>query len=436
MRPVINELFAIADKGKVSEITRNWTYEIWQEARFKAQIHGIAPLLYCSYSDNGVLNFLDKSFTDYLSGQYLLNRTRIQRIQKVLHSILMESNVCGVIVMPLKGSLLINEYYKNPAIRPMADIDILISEDDETRMGEIMESIGYHLELDIPRHRVYISNTIISSMIGEHPDNPLAIEVHTKICCSIGFDSYDITRHIRENAEPGFLGFKHAIKPSRSMLLMHLFIHAAHHQYGGSLRAIQLYDLSKIAELIDINEWTMILSIIESLECEKLIYVVIAIAGDFMPIPVPDFVLNSLREKTPKKLRDMVKAFSLDDYIAANELRTVTILSQNLKNTFHKKVLLLTNLIISKVFISITHLKWNNSGMRGTHTILQRLKPPLPSIEQWGYFIGYSWNFILLFLAVISNLYRVQRLREEKISQLKLFIFKNSRGGQPELLKK
>ena len=80
MRPVINELFAIADKGKVSEITRNWTYEIWQEARFKAQIHGIAPLLYCSYSDNGVLNFLDKSFTDYLSGQYHLNRTRIQRI--------------------------------------------------------------------------------------------------------------------------------------------------------------------------------------------------------------------------------------------------------------------------------------------------------------------------------------------------------------------
>ena len=434
MRPVINELFAIADKGKVSEITRNWTYEIWQEARFKAQIHGIAPLLYCSYSDNGVLNFLDKSFTDYLSGQYHLNRTRIQRIQKVLHSILMESNVCGVIVMPLKGSLLINEYYKNPAIRPMADIDILISEDDETKMAKIMESIGYHLELDIPRHKVYISNSNISSVIGEHPDNPLAIEVHTKICCSIGFDMYDITRHIWENAEPGFLAFKLAMKPSRSMLLMHLFIHTAHHQYGGSLRAIQLYDISKIAELIDLNEWTMFLRIIESLECEKLIYAVIAMADEFMPIPVPDFVLNSLREKTPKKLRDVVKAFSLDDYIAANELTTLTILSQDLKNTFHKKVLLLTNLIIFKVFISITHLKWNNSGKSGKHTVLQLLKPPPQRVERWGFFIGYSWNFILLFLAVITSLYLVKRLREKKIEQLKLFIFRNSRSGQTQLL--
>jgi len=350
MSPEINELFAIADKGKVSEITRHWTYEVWQEARLKTQIHGIAPLLYCIYSDNGVLNFLDKSFTDYLSGQYHLNRSRIQRIQKVLHSILMESDVCGVTVMPLKGSLLINEYYINPAMRPMADIDILISEDDEARMGKIMASIGYHLELDIPRHKIYLSNTHISSMIGEHPDNPLAIEVHTKICCSIGFDLYDITKHIWGNAEPGFLGFKLAMKPTRSMLLMHLFIHAVHHQYNGSLRAIQLYDIFRIAGVIDITDWTMISRIIESLGCEKLIYVAITMADDFMPIPVPDFVLNSLREKTPNKLKDLLKALSSDDYIAANELKTLSILSLDLKDTFHKKVLLLTNLLVLKVF--------------------------------------------------------------------------------------
>jgi len=429
MRPVINELFAIADKGKVSEITRNWTYEIWQEARLKAQIHGIASLLFCSYSDNGVLNYLDKSFTDYLSSQYHFNRARIQRIQKVLHSILIESDVSGVTVMPLKGSLLINEYYKNPAIRPMADIDILISEDDESRIGKIMASIGYHLKLDIPRHRVYISNTHISSMIGEHPDNPLTIEVHTKICCSIGSDLYDITRHIWENTERGFLGYKLATKPSRAMLLMHLLIHTAHHQYHGSLRAIQLYDIFKIAEDIDINEWTMLLRIIESLECEKLIYLSIAAADEFIPISVPDFVLTRLREKTPKKLRDLATTFSLDDYIAANELITLTYLSQDMKNTFHKKVLLLTNLIIFRVFITITHLKWNNSGKGGKRSILQLMKPPLGRVERWGYFIGYSWNFILFFFTVMTNLNWVQRMREKINDQLKLFIFRNNRSS-------
>ena len=140
------------DVQNVADLTQTWSPVVWQHARLEVQMHGVAPLLYRRFLDNGALSLLDSSFQDYIKSQYLLNSKRIQRVQEILQSVLSASDVCGMNLMPLKGSILINEYYKNQDLRPMADIDLLIDLSDETEMGKILKSLGYHLLCDTTRH--------------------------------------------------------------------------------------------------------------------------------------------------------------------------------------------------------------------------------------------------------------------------------------------
>jgi hypothetical protein len=49
----------------------------------------------------------------------------------------------GIFAIPLKGMALIETVYKNPAIRPMADIDLLIRQEDAQKVKDILINMGY-----------------------------------------------------------------------------------------------------------------------------------------------------------------------------------------------------------------------------------------------------------------------------------------------------
>ncbi len=413
------------DVQNVADLTQTWSPVVWQHARLEVQMHGVAPLLYRRFLDNGALNLLDSSFQDYIKSQYLLNSKRIQRVQEILMSILLESDAFGVNVMPLKGSVLINEYYKNQALRPMSDIDLLIHAADEARMEKVLTSLGYYLMCDTTKHKVFGSNNRISSINGEHPDNPVKIEVHTRINCSIGFEQYDITEYMWKNAEQGFLKLKSIIKPSRTMLLMHLFFHAANNQYKGTLRAIQLYDIHLITRSFKDKEWRQLQEIVEDMECEKLVYVPLALAAQVFEIHVPDSVMNKLQLKTPKGLKSLINSYLLDEFIAINELATLKHLFRDIKLSFYKKILFLANSQITQIYKMSMQLKWHDPGKKKFWTKISLIKPPVSRIGRWGYLIGYLHTFLLFLTSRISQLTMVTRFRKQKINQLKLLIFRH-----------
>jgi hypothetical protein len=49
----------------------------------------------------------------------------------------------GIFAIPLKGMALIETVYKNPAIRPMADIDLMIRREDTHKIKHILTNMGY-----------------------------------------------------------------------------------------------------------------------------------------------------------------------------------------------------------------------------------------------------------------------------------------------------
>lgn len=423
----INDLLALTNKEKVFELTRNWTPEIWLEVRLKTQIHGIAPLLYCRYSNNGVLNLLDQSFKEYLSSQYHLNEKRIQKIQKLLNTILYELHINRISVMPLKGSALINKFYTDQAIRPMADIDLLINERDQKQVEQILNSFTYVLKKETPRHSYFLSDTTIMSVTGEHPDNPIAIEVHTKVVCPLGHKEYDITEYLCKDAEQGFLNLMSVMNPSPPMLLLHLFFHAANNQFAGQLRAIQLYDICLISKILKPNDWSLLLEITEMLNCEKLIYAPMAITQNLFAISVPDFFKVAVQAKTPQKLKNLINIYSLDEFIASSELMTLICQSENFNNKNSNKVLSKINLSFLILFIDSIQLDWYGSTKEKLNALLNRLKAPVFRTEKWGYIISYLMTLLFFFIVLITKHTWLQKIRKKCVNRFKVFVFKYER---------
>ncbi len=67
----------------------------------------------------------------------------------------------GIDCLPLKGCLL-KEMYPKPEYREMADLDILIRREDEKKVRELMESIGYKTgKYHAPIHDIYVKDPFV-----------------------------------------------------------------------------------------------------------------------------------------------------------------------------------------------------------------------------------------------------------------------------------
>ncbi len=424
MRSVITELLSTKDLQKVADLGQNWSPVLWQHARLEVQMHGVAALLYKRFLDNGSLHLLDYSFQEYIKNQYLLNSKRIEKVQGVIQSILLESNAYNIDVMPLKGSILINGYYQDQAVRSMADIDLLIHDADEARMEEVLTSLGYYLKEDTSRHKSYASNDQVTSIIGEHPDNPISIDLHTNVSCKINREEFDYTEYMWNSADEGFLNFRSAKKPSMSMLLVNLLLHASDHQYEGTLRAIQLYDIYIVTNYFKHSDWMVFEELVDAMGCEKMVYLPLFLSAGCFEISVPDSLMNKIRSKTPNSVRKLENKYSLSAFIAINETLTLNYLIRRIPISLHKKILLQTGTLLSKSFIRSIELAYCSSRKEKVRESMSLLIPPPYRIDNYGYIIGAFISFLFFLAITLLKHHGLNRLRKIVIGRLKLLLFR------------
>jgi hypothetical protein len=156
--------------------------------------------------------------------------------------------------MALKGSALIGGYYADPALRPMADLDLLVKPDNLTGLAAVLDSLGYrqisaeseqaaerHLRFDRPGSR-------IQSVEFEHPDNPRPVEVHTDLRVPLWGDvagrpaDLDFWANAVELNVFGEKGWA----PDSEALLLTLAFHHLQHLMVGTGRALQWLDLCQV----------------------------------------------------------------------------------------------------------------------------------------------------------------------------------------------
>jgi hypothetical protein len=138
----------------------------------------------------------------------------------------------------------------------MSDLDLLVREDGAAAMSRALMGVGLR-----PTHASWKEQVFEpegapeAGTFGEHADNPIKVDLHTRIGERLPARLVDISPLIVPAA------LQAGVNPyaSRAALMLHLLLHAAGEMVFRTLRLIQLHDIGLLAAQFSADEWQEVL---------------------------------------------------------------------------------------------------------------------------------------------------------------------------------
>lgn len=214
-------------------------------AAFAASSQGIAPLL-AALPNAGSL---PSDVAVFLASERVSSSARGAKLRRTLRETVAALREAGVEVVAMKGAVLANFHYAEPALRPMGDLDLLLREPrDLGRATAALSRAGWRPHFDTPRHRVFVKpDERVVRPATEDPENPIRVEVHTSFRLPVLGRVYDASAALRAEAETRDLDGTPVAIAAGPALLRHLLLHAAEDFAGNGIRGIQAHDFRLLA---------------------------------------------------------------------------------------------------------------------------------------------------------------------------------------------
>ena len=274
-----------------------WTDFEWRIARAVVSLHGISAQLYAALRWAG-----PDSWRQFLAEQRDHAVGRHLQIKRRLDVIDSEARRRGITLVALKGAALYAREIYTAGERPMADIDLLVRPNAAEATAQLLGSCGYIVDYIHRRHQVFRpANSTIppADRLGEHIDNPIKVEVHTRIAEPLPILGTDITALIfPRSAHAGLNEY-----PSAASLMMHLLLHAAGNMRARALRLIQLHDLALLAAQFGEDDWEELLTPRPYDRGPWWAFAPMMLTARYYPGVIPPSVLAQLRTHCPTLLR-------------------------------------------------------------------------------------------------------------------------------------
>ncbi len=230
MPSVYTDLLSIAVSLASSAFTDRIDISHWDKTHISAaRFHRITPWLYTALRDRPEIT-VPREVSEAFRIDYLQSVAAHMARQSAAASVLRALHDAGVPVILLKGSYLQDSVHFDPAVRPMADIDLLVPSTDRDRARTTLESLGYHSDVAErdPFHEIVNPASVYTS--SGRPS--LQVDLHTGIWA---LDYYRLQPEIvwRDSAETAaFDRVARFLSPELNFI--HLGLHILSH--GGLLR--------------------------------------------------------------------------------------------------------------------------------------------------------------------------------------------------------
>jgi len=397
----------------------------WDDVRFQTQLHGVGPLFH-SCLNEALHDLLPDHIQKYAKEQHHLNGLRIKKMQNILREFLSLTHEENLKIMPLKGSLLVNGFYKDQALKPMADLDFLVLEKDLDRLTVILETCGLSYLEKTKLHLVFKNESGVVSIEGEHPENPIKVELHTRMMFEMSHMEFDITDLAWEHSTPGFLGFGSVFKLEDWFLWIHLACHASQHMHDGVLRAIQIYDLQMLSAFLDASGWEKIIHFSQANDLTPLIYAPAALVNKQLKKTIPQDWLTRISDQMNKRFKRFADHTSIRSYAMACEERTMRLYRKALKLTGEKLLFVLNRITLKYALYYFLNLNWLVRGMDRRKALLRFLFPALEDIEIWypnwgkkySTYAVYLFHLIFILFSPLALILHPEHLRQYVVSAL------------------
>lgn len=270
---------------------RTLTVHEWKIIIKSAIHHNIASLFYYKLRKVNLLSCLPESVLHELKDAYFLTAERNSSVLNELHEILRAFYAKNLDFLLLKGAYLANQVYDNIALRPMADIDLLVRKDDLIQVQELLISLGYSQEnkSDVKEQ---ISNHHALSPFVRCNSTPL--EIHWTIfppkSAQFNIDPIGLW----DRASSVCIAGNEVQILSREDQIIHLCFHSFHnHTFRQGL--LPLYD---IVEFIVKNDerinWNRLIEISKTLASDKIIFTSLHTTSEIFGISLPKCIYKEL----------------------------------------------------------------------------------------------------------------------------------------------
>src|SRR5690349_10340070 len=122
----VTEVYAHLVARGDSSLLETWSDAEWVLAPQTAFVLGVGALIAASMRNDPQWLTLPLAFRSALTHQYEMNARRVARLSQEFADILAHFDRAQIDSIPLKGIVLLQSYYHDPAMRPLADIDLMI----------------------------------------------------------------------------------------------------------------------------------------------------------------------------------------------------------------------------------------------------------------------------------------------------------------------
>jgi hypothetical protein len=304
-------------------IALGWSSAEWEEARWSIAVHGISPLLYHQLHATPAWTFLAPELRQWLTEQYGYNGERTRRLKAELEQVLGAAQKARIPVVPLKGSAtLYTLYATTPALRPMADMDLMVRSDEEGGFTDLLYGLGYLPDESTPRHRTF-SHPAAQKVVytrGEHPDNPRGIQLHTQVSEQFWGSYFDVTDTLWQGSAASF-GSAYGWLSAPLGMMQHLLIHTSADVIAGKARLIRFYDIALLAKQLDAEQWQTLVQAATEKQEARWFYTSLTLSVRYLKAEIPAWVLEALENATPPGWREFLSRSTLYHLSFCNPLR-------------------------------------------------------------------------------------------------------------------
>ncbi|MDT7041590.1 nucleotidyltransferase family protein [Candidatus Nitronereus thalassa] len=289
----------------------------WMALVDHANTLGIGPIVYYRLKHgSGALAIPEEVLA---TGKSLLywNQARNMKRFGSLKEVLTLFAAEGIFSVALKGTALANVVYPHVGLRPMADVDLLVREEDLTKAEQILISLGFeanereHSKEWYQQHHHHIVPYVSR-------DKSIVVELHRHLV-SERFPTQIPIQDLWERARYVEIAGVPCQMLSPEDLLIHLSLHVAVDSYIGKIKV--LYDLEESVKHFGSDiDWKRLDAIAMDYRISKYLYYALWLAKEVVCADVPDVAL--------KKLHSRFCGFPFEERLIKRSIRKAIVLQE------------------------------------------------------------------------------------------------------------
>jgi hypothetical protein len=166
-------------KDELSALAHGLDQAGWRHLLALAQMHGVAPLAFQHLAQTDLLGSIPSPIASAFKETYIRTLINNRRMQTVFREVAGALTAAGIPVMPLKGLALAQRYYGDLALRPMTDLDLLVSRQNIPLAASVLRRLGFRAADGMGSPSGFYALT--SAVVVYARSHSLSIEVHWEL---------------------------------------------------------------------------------------------------------------------------------------------------------------------------------------------------------------------------------------------------------------